>query len=338
MNEFDVVVIGGGAAGLSGALTLTRARRSVLVLDAGEPRNAPATGVHGFLTRDGLRPSELVATGAAEVAHYGGTVRHARVTSARREATRFVVGTGDGEEFGARRLLATTGLVDELPDLPGLRELWGRDVLHCPYCHGHEVRDQPIGVLGTGPIAVHQALLFRQWSADVTLFRHTAPDPTEAEREQLAARGVAVVEGEVVALESTGGRLSGVRVDTGRVVPRSAVTVTPRFVARSAVLAGLGVTVVEHPRGVGSHVETDPTGLTAAPGVWAAGNVADLMTQVVGSASAGVTAGAAINADLVAEDTRLAVERWRSRRRDPFSAESEARVCVQLAGDRRHGL
>jgi thioredoxin reductase len=287
MNEFDVVVIGGGAAGLSGALTLTRARRSVLVLDAGEPRNAPATGVHGFLTRDGLRPSELAATGAAEVAHYGGTVRHVRVTSARREATRFVVGTGDGEEFGARWLLVTTGLVDELPDLPGLRELWGRDVLHCPYCHGHEVRDQPIGVLGTGPTAVHQALLFRQWSADVTLFRHTAPDPIEAEREQLAARGVAVV---------------------------------------------------ENPRGVGSHVETDPTGLHAAPGVWAAGNVADLMTQVVGSASAGVTAGAAINADLVAEDTRLAVERWRSRRQDPFSAESEARVCEQLAGDRRHGL
>jgi thioredoxin reductase len=337
MSEFDVIVIGGGAAGLSGALTLARARREVLVLDADEPRNAPATGVHGFLTRDGLPPRELITAGAAEVVRYGGTVRHARVTSARREGARFVVGTGDGEEFGARRLLVTTGLVDELPDLPGVRELWGRDVLHCPYCHGHEVRDQPIGVLGTGPFAVHQALLFRQWSADVTLFRHTS-DPTEAEREQLAARGVAVVEGEVVALESTGGRLSGVRLGSGRVVPRSAVTVTPRFAARSDVLAGLGVTTVEHPRGVGSHVETDPSGLTAVPGVWAAGNVADLMTQVVGSASAGVTAGAAINADLVAEDTRLAVERWRSRRRDPFSAESEARVCEQLAGDRRHGL
>jgi thioredoxin reductase len=338
MNRFEVVVIGGGAAGLSGALTLARARRSVLVLDAGEPRNAPAAGVHGFLTRDGLRPSELVAAGAAEVARYGGTVRHARVTTVRREGTRFVVGTGDGEEFGARRLLVTTGLVDELPDLPGLRELWGRDVLHCPYCHGHEVRGQAIGVLGTGPFAVHQALLFRQWSADVTLFRHTSPVPTEAEREQLAARGVAVVEGEVVALESTGGRLSGVRLDTGQVVPRSAVTVTPRFDARSAVLAELGITTVEHPRGVGSHVETDPSGLTAVPGVWAAGNVADLMIQVVGSAAAGVTAGAAINADLVAEDTRLAVERWRSRRQDPFSAEAEARVCVQLVGDRRHGL
>ncbi|MEK6441267.1 NAD(P)/FAD-dependent oxidoreductase [Pseudonocardia sp. T1-2H] len=224
------------------------------------------------------------------------------------------------------------------PDLSGLRELWGRDVLHCPYCHGHEVRDQAIGVLGTGPLAVHQALLFRQWSADVTLFRHTSPDPTEAEQEQLAARGVAVVEGEVVALESTGGRLSGVRLDTGRVVPRSAVTVTPRFAARSAVLAGLGITAVEHPRGVGSHVDTDPSGLTAVPGVWAAGNVADLMIQVVGSAAAGVTAGAAINADLVAEDTRLAVERWRSRRQDPFSPEAEARMCEQLVGDRRHGL
>jgi thioredoxin reductase len=338
MNDFDVIVIGGGAAGLSGALTLSRARRSVLVLDAGEPRNAPADGVHGFLTRDGLPPTELVAIGAEEVARYGGTVLQARVASARRDGARFAVGTADGEEFTARRLLVTTGLVDELPDLPGLRELWGRDVLHCPYCHGHEARDQPIGILGTGAFAVHQALLFRQWSADITLFVHTSPDPTEAEREQLAARGVTVVEGEVVALETTDGRLSGVRLASGRVVPRSALTVMPRYAARSDVLAGLGVSTVEHPRGVGSHVETDPTGLTAVPGVWAAGNVTDLMAQVVAAAAAAVTAGAAINADLVTEDTRLAVERWRSRRQEPFSAESEARACEQLVGDRRHGL
>jgi thioredoxin reductase len=140
-EPYDVIVIGGGAAGLSGALTLARARRTVLVLDAGEPRNAPATGVHGFLTRDGLPPAELVRLGAAEVTRYGGRIRHTRATTARRTAAGFTVETTDGHAARGRRLLLATGLHDELPDVAGLRERWGRDVLHCPYCHGWEFRD-----------------------------------------------------------------------------------------------------------------------------------------------------------------------------------------------------
>ncbi|MCW0213187.1 MAG: NAD(P)/FAD-dependent oxidoreductase [Pseudonocardia sp.] len=312
-SDFDVIVLGGGAAGLSGALSLARARRRVLVLDAGEQRNSPAEGVHGFLTRDGIAPADLVAAGAEEVTRYGGTVRHARVTSARRDGDLFAVDTADGDALTARRLLLTTGLVDELPDLPGLRGLWGRDVLHCPYCHGHEVRDQPIGILATSAFGVHQSLLFRQWSADVTLFLHTGPNPTDEEREQLAARGIAVVEGEVVGLEITGGRLAGIRLASGRVVPRAALVVMPRFTARDDLLDGLGLTVAEHPMGVGTHVEADQTGRTSAPGVWAAGNVVDPMAQVVAAAAAGVMAGAAVNADLIAEETRLAVEELRAR-------------------------
>ncbi|MDT7640091.1 MAG: hypothetical protein QOC83_4379, partial [Pseudonocardiales bacterium] len=157
--SFDVIVIGGGAAGLSAALTLARARRSVLVLDGGEPRNAPAAGVHGFLSRDGIAPADLIRLGTAEVTRYGGRILAASVTSARPDGSGFAVRTGDGRRFAARRLLLCTGLVDELPDIPGLRQRWGRDVLHCPHCHGWEVRDQPIGVLGTGPHAVRQALL-----------------------------------------------------------------------------------------------------------------------------------------------------------------------------------
>ncbi|WP_219418341.1 NAD(P)/FAD-dependent oxidoreductase, partial [Pseudonocardia nigra] len=287
MNTFDVIVIGGGAAGLSGALTLARARRSVLVLDAGDPRNAPASGVHGFLTRDGMPPAELVATGAAEVARYGGTVVAARATSARRAGTGFAVGTADGREFTARRLLVTTGLVDELPDVPGLRERWGRDVLHCPYCHGWEVRDEPIGVLGGGPLTMHQTLLLRQWSPHITLFRHTGPEPTEEEWEQLAARDIAVVDGEVTGLEIVDDRLSGVRLVSGRVHPVRALAVGPRFLARSEVLAGLGLAAVEHPAGVGTHIVGDARGLTAVPGVWVAGNVADPAAQVIGAAGGG---------------------------------------------------
>lgn len=309
---YDVVVIGGGAAGLSGALTLGRARRSVLVIDAGEPRNAPADGVHGFLTQDGMNPTALLEAGREEVRGYGAQIRAGRVVSANLSESvdeGFTVELEDGDRVRARRLLATTGLVDELPDVPGIRELWGRDVLHCPYCHGWEVRDQPVGVLGSGPFAVHQALLWRQWTEDLTLFLHTAPELTDEEAEQLAARGIKVVEGEVSSLEIEEERLKGVRMGNGEVIACRAVTVMPRFVARGNVLAGLGLEAKAHPMSadVGEQIEADATGLTAVPGVWVAGNVTDLIAHVVGAANAGVMAGAAINADLVAEDTRHAV-------------------------------
>src|SRR5918997_5289510 len=201
LATYDVVVVGGGAAGLSGALMLGRSRRSVLVVDSGEPRNAPASGVHGFLTRDGTSPAELLEIGRKEVVSYGARVLDGRVASAEAVDGGFTVTLEDGRRVGARRLLVTTGLADGLPDVPGVRERWGGDVLHCPYCHGWEVRDWPIGVLASGPRAAHQALLFRLWSADVALFLHTAPRPTDEEAEGLAARGIAVVEGEVASLE-----------------------------------------------------------------------------------------------------------------------------------------
>jgi thioredoxin reductase len=308
-DSYDVVVVGGGAAGLSGALTLARVRRSVLVVDAGEQRNLPASAMHGFLTRDGLAPSQVVALGRAEIESYGGEVLDARVTALAGSEGSFAVTLEDGRVLGARRLLVTTGLVDELPAVPGVRELWGADVVHCPYCHGWEVRDQPIGVLASGPMAVHQTLLFRQLSDDVVLFLHTAPRPAADELAGVTARGVRVVEGEVAALEIEDGRLTGVRLAGGEVVPRSVVAVGPRFVARAGLLAGLGLEAVEHPGGMGEHVEADPTGRTSVPGVWVAGNVTNLSAQVAGAAGAGQFAAAAINNDLCTEEARVAAER-----------------------------
>lgn len=311
---YDVIVVGGGPAGLSGALTLARARRSVLVIDAGEPRNAPAEGVHAFFTRDGTSPAALLAVGRQEVEGYGGQVSSGRVVAAVAdgEGFGFVVSLADATSLRARRLLVTTGLVDEVPDVPGVGERWGRDVLHCPYCHGWEVRDRPIGILATGPRAVHQALLFRQWSDDVIFFRHTAAPLTADEEEELAARDIAVVDDRVVGLEIVNDRLTGLRLESGAVVPRAALAVTPRFAARGEVLTSLGLETSEHPLGVGTYVACDRTGLTSVPGVWVAGNVADPMLQVVGSAAAGTLAATAINADLVAEDVRLAVAARRS--------------------------
>ncbi|CAM5613291.1 NAD(P)/FAD-dependent oxidoreductase [Streptomyces griseus] len=319
-QRYDVVIVGGGAAGLSGALTLARARRSVLVIDAGEPRNAPASHVHNYLGRESTPPGELLAIGRGEAAGYGAEIVEGRVASAERLSgdgdgdgdggRGFRVVTEDGRSVEARRLLVTTGLVDELPPVPGLAERWGREVLHCPYCHGHEVADRPIGVLATGPLAVHQALMWRQWSEDVTLFLHTGPEPSEEEYEQLAARGVAVVDGEVAGLEVADDRFTGVRLASGRVVAREALVVQARFTARSAVLESLGLKAVAQEMGgvvIGSYVPADPTGATEVPGVWAAGNVTRLTEQVIGAAAAGLMAGGAINGDLIAEDTRDAV-------------------------------
>ena len=314
LASYDVVVVGGGAAGLSGALMLGRSRRSVLVIDAGEPRNAPASGVHGFLTRDGMNPAELLEIGRAEVRGYGGEVLEGRVAYVEPAESidgDFTVTLEEGDRISARRLLITTGLIDELPDVPGVPELWGRDVLHCPYCHGWEVRDQPIGVLASDFVAVHQALLFRQLTDDVILFQHTAPEPTDEEAEQLAARGIRVVKGDVASLEVHEDRLTGVRLQNGEVIPRSAVVVAPRFAPRAAILAGLGLEATVHPSGLGEYIESDAMGLTAVPGVWVAGNVTDPMAQVMASASVGAMAGAAINADLISEDTCEAVAAYR---------------------------
>jgi thioredoxin reductase len=303
----DVVVIGGGAAGLNGALMLARSRRSVMVIDSGEPRNAPASGVHGLLGREGVPPGELLGRGRAEVVGYGGTVVDGRVEDLSGDVgAGFRIRLDGGATVTARRVLIATGLTDVLPPVPGMRELWGEDVLHCPYCHGWEVRDRAIGIVATGPVSIHHALLFRQLSDDVVYFvGDTALD--DSARQQFSARDIRVVHGRVRALETVEGRLSGVRLDDGTLIARDAVAVAPRMEARVDFAAAVGIVVSDHPMGVGTHVATGQAGVTDVPGVWVAGNAADLTAQVGASAAQGALAGAHINADLVAEDTARAV-------------------------------
>src|SRR5689334_7525980 len=169
-HTYDVIIVGGGAAGLSAALVLGRARRRVLVIDAGAPRNAPASHMQGFLSRDGMPPSELLAAGRAEVHAYGVELLKDRIETI---APGFELRTGGGRAIRARRVLLATGARDELPDIPGVQDRWGKDFLHCPYCHGWEVRDQPLGILGTNAGSVQHALLVRQWSGDVIFFANT---------------------------------------------------------------------------------------------------------------------------------------------------------------------
>jgi thioredoxin reductase len=300
---YDVIVIGGGAAGLTGALVLARSRRSVLVVDGGQQRNGAASAVHGFLGSEGLSPGDLMDRGAAEVRRYGGEIAAGHAVSARPVPAGFEVTLAGGPPVSARRLLVSTGLTDELPDLPGLRERWGQDVIHCPYCHGWEIRDQAVGVLATTPDALEEALLLRQWTDDATVFLHTAPEPAAGQRERLAARDVRVVDGEVASLIISADRLAGVRLHNGTAVPVAALVVAPTTVPRHDVIRSLGI----DPGADGLDLVTDPTGRTTVPGVWVAGNVCDVEAQVVDAASSGSRAAISINADLVLEDVDRAV-------------------------------
>jgi thioredoxin reductase len=303
MSNYDVAVIGGGAAGLSAALVLSRARRKVLVVDAGQPRNAPATHLHGYLSRDGMPPAELLAAGRTEVESYGGEIVTGTATDLVPDGHNgFWVLLADGQRISARRLLVTTGLRDELPDIPGLRDRWARDVLHCPYCHGHEVRDRQLGVIGGTPGAVRYAQIVRQWTHDLVYF--TPPDTlTAADRTELLARAIGVIEGTIDQLViDDDDHLRGLQMRDGCVIPRDALFVPPRFVPNSHLLVGLGCAI-----DADGWVAVDNTGATSLPGVWAAGNVIDPRAQVITAAGAGSAAAIALNADLVDDDVRNAV-------------------------------
>lgn len=310
--SYDVVIVGGGAAGLSAALVLGRARRRVVVVDAGRPRNAPAAHMQGFLGSDGLPPAELLAAGRAEVTAYGVDLVSGSVSTITPDACTPTYGRGgfdvhlaDGQVLRARRVLVTTGLKDQIPDIPGLEERWGRDLLHCPYCHGYEVRDQPLGVLGGSPEAIVHAHIVRQWSSDVVYFTNGAT-LTASEREQLVARAIGIVDEPVARLVVEDDRLTGVELTSGAVVPRAAVFVRPTFVANDQLLTDLGCATATN-----GWVSVDATGATSVPGVWAAGNATNPRAQVITAAGEGSAAAIAINNDLVTEDIPIAVANFR---------------------------
>ncbi len=255
--------------------------------------------MHGFLSQDGMSPVELLVAGRAEAAAYGVEFISGHVASVE---PGFAVSLDDGQTLAARRLLIASGATDELPPIPGLKERWGRDFLHCPYCHGWEVRDQPLGVLGTGTGSVEHAQLIRQWSDDLVFFAHTY-ELTVTEREQLQARGIRVVDGEVRGIVVEDERLRGVVLGDGRTVERAALFIRPLIRARPDGLLGrLGCEVDDL-----GFARVDSEGRTSVPGVWAAGNAANPRAQVITAAGEGSAAAISINADLVHEDIEHAI-------------------------------
>ena len=304
----DVAVIGGSAAGLAAALQLGRQRRSVIVIDAGEPRNAPAAHMHSYLGHEGLPPSELTTIGRDEVRSYGVEVLAGRAINVTRLADdRFRVALVGGGTVVARRLLAATGLIDVLPDIEGVAEHWGGDVIHCPFCHGYEVRDQRIVQIVTHPMGLHPAGLFRQLTARLTMVLHDGVDADDPGLDALRAAGVTVIDGPVQRLVTgDAGHVTAVELVSGDRIDADAVVVGAAFRIRAEAFASLGLTPVPHPTGLGDFVETDGTGETSVPGLFAAGNLTDPSQQVLQAAANGSRVGGMISFSLVRDDIAAA--------------------------------
>ncbi|SEH84243.1 MULTISPECIES: NAD(P)/FAD-dependent oxidoreductase [unclassified Leifsonia] len=305
MTESDVLIVGAGGAGLSGGLMLARSRRKVTILDGGQPRNALASHMHGFLSRDGWSPLALISSGRAEVESYGATVESTQALSVAPIDSGFELTLASGDLHRTRRLLVTTGLRDELPSIPGLAAHWGCGVAHCPYCDGWEARDSRIAVIATEPGSVHQAQLLRQLSDRITYFTE-ATQLSETDRNGLRVRGIEIVVTRIARVIADGRMLAGLELEDGSRRPFDTVFVRPKAIPNDALLKQLGAAMQTRPDGQ-DWVVVDTNGRTSIAGVWAAGNVVNAAATVPVSAAAGSMAGTAINADLVAEDIAAAV-------------------------------
>ena len=304
----DVCVVGGSAAGLAAALQLSRQRRSVIVVDSGEPRNRPADHLHGYLGSDGMSPAELLDRGRADVRRYGGEILAARATSVdRTDDGAFRVVLSSGHSVIARRVLAATGLTDELPQIAGLAQHWGKGVVHCPFCHGYELRDQRVVQIIDQPKGLHPAVLWRQLTDRLTVVAHDPALADDGRSATLRAAGVDVRVGPVARIVSDDrGTITGVELADGTRLGADAVVITPRFRPRDEAFAALGLATSAHPSGAGNVVVADATGQTSEPGLFAAGNLTDPGQQLLQAAAQGSLTGAMISFSLAEEDVEAA--------------------------------
>lgn len=293
----DAVIVGGSFAGLSAAIYLARARRTVAIVDAGSPRNRFASHSHGFFAHDGSAPAAMLAAARAQVAAYP-TARfvNGSAAGAATAPDGFAVTLATGEVLESTKLVLAFGISDELPTLPGLAERWGRSVLHCPYCHGFEFSNRRLGVLSVSPRSVHQALLIAEWGP-TTLYLNGEPEPDDATRDQLRKRGISIEHVPVRALHGDGDTLSAIELIDGRSMPIDALYLGPRTRLNSGIAQQLGCEIDE---GVfGPVIRTDEQRMTTVAGVFAAGDIARAAHNVTWACADGVTAGTAAHRSLV---------------------------------------
>jgi thioredoxin reductase len=293
----DAIIIGGSFAGLSAAMYIARAQRSVCIIDTGSPRNRFAAHSHGFFTQDGSEPGTMLATARSQVAAYPtATFIEGEAIGAARERDGFSVRLATGDALEGTRLVLAFGISDELPAIPGLAERWGRSVLHCPYCHGYEFSGQRLGVLHVSPMSPHQAMLIAEWGP-TTLYLNGASQPDDASLAQLQKRGVAIEPAAVRALQGEGAELSAIELTDGRTSGVDALYLGPRTRLNSDMAQRLGCELDEGR--FGSIIRTDDAKMTTVSGVYAAGDITRDVHNVTWASADGVTAGMAVHRSLV---------------------------------------
>ena len=293
----DVIIVGGSFAGLSAALQLVRARKHVLLIDAGAPRNRFAPASHGFLGQDGSAPAQIVGIALAQLRRYPTFIKiDGEAMSAAPGERGFEVELSDGRCVQGKRLVLAIGVRDQLPEIEGLAPLWGKSVLHCPYCHGYEIDGGPIGLLASSPLAHHQGALLPDWGA-TTVFLQPGVEFAEEDTAMLMKRGVSILQEPVIRLISKGEALQAAELADGRRVPIKALFVQTRVKPASPLADQLGAAMEEGPQG--PYIKTDEWGATSIPGLFAAGDAATPMHNATFASAAGVKAGIMAHRSLI---------------------------------------
>jgi len=295
---YDVIIIGAGPAGLSAALVLGRCRRSVLVCDSGQQRNAASHGLHGFITRDGIEPKEFLRIAREQLSQYETVeLQDATVVTGRREDDRFILTTAGGSSIACRKLLLATGVVDELPRMEGLDQFYGTSIFHCPYCDGWEMRDQAIAIYGRGENGSGLALEMTLWSRDLVLCTDGPSELTDEHRKKLAQYQISIREERMVRLEGKDGVLERIVFDSGEPLARRGMFFSTGWKQRSDLAESFGCQLTKE-----GCIDTGEYEATSVSGVYVAGDASRMVQFVIVAAAEGAQAAVAINKELMKED------------------------------------
>lgn len=297
-TQFDVIIVGGSYSGLSAAMALGRALRKVLVIDSGNPCNKQTPHSHNFLTNDGKTPKEIASLAKQQVRHYG-TVRFldgfARVGTKTNKG--FTIQTEAGELFTSRKLIFATGIKDSMPPIPGFAESWGISVLHCPYCHGYEVRNQTTGILADGDTGVELSSLISNWTKDLTLYTNGPSSLSDQQRAKLEKHTIGIVEKAIDRLDHSEGYISNIIFKNGSKAPAKAIYARLPFVQHSSIPQELGCELTQD-----GFIKIDPAQRTSVQGLYACGDNTTKMRTVANAVSMGTTTGFMVNKELIEED------------------------------------
>ena len=296
--SFDVIIVGGSYAGLSAAMALGRSLRNVLIIDSGMPCNRQTPHSHNFITHDGDTPKQIIEAARQQVLAYKTVGLHnGLATRTTRTNTGFVVETETGDSFNTRKLIFATGITDVMPAIDGFAACWGISVLHCPYCHGYEVRQQPLGILANGDIAFEFTKLIHHWSSNLVLFTHGKSALTPDQTKNLAERNIAVVEKEITGIVHDKGYISAILFSDGSTHAVTALFARVAFHQHTTIPITLGCALNEQ-----GFIQVDDFQRTTVPGIYAAGDNTTMFRSVAGAVAAGNKAGAMVNKELIDED------------------------------------